>query len=52
MEVDGPYFAVVGYRVMFCKVITMIVSTAFPMDFELALAHAVTNPIKAHVNCF
>ena len=37
---------------VFCEVITVVIFSRCPKHSELALADTVTNPVKAHVNCF
>ena len=39
-----------GDKVMFCEIITLVVSSLAPVDPELALAHSVANPVESHVN--
>jgi hypothetical protein len=38
--------------VMFCKIISFVDEAAFPIDVELTLVDAVTNPVKAHFDGF
>jgi hypothetical protein len=39
-----------GGRVVFGEIVGIVISARFPMDNKLALAYAVANPIKTHVN--
>ena len=42
----------VGSGVVFCEVVSIVFSSGFPVDMELFLVHAVTDPVEAHVNGF
>ena len=35
---------------MFCKIIGFVQGAGFPINVELALADAVANPVKAHID--
>jgi hypothetical protein len=37
---------------MFGKIISCVQNSLFPIDVELALADAVTNPVEAHIDGF
>ena len=37
---------------MFCEVISKVVSTLLPVDKELALANTVLDPVKTQIHCF
>ena len=41
-----------GSGVMFAEIIGAVEAALAPVDMKLALANAITNPVKAHVNCF
>jgi hypothetical protein len=51
-KVPGPHLAVMSGRVMFSEVVSQIVSAAAPVDKELALGDAVSDPVEAHVDGF
>lgn len=52
MEVRGLDLLMVGGGMVFCKVITHVVFSTAPVYKEMALADAVLDPAKAHVQCF
>jgi hypothetical protein len=37
---------------MLSEIVGTVLDASFPVDVELALADAIANPVKAHVNCF
>ena len=41
-----------GCRVMFSKIISFVQNALLPINVKLALANAVANPVKAHVDGF
>jgi hypothetical protein len=51
-KVLGPHLAVMSGRVMFSEAVSQIVSAAAPVDKELALGDAVSDPVEAHVGGF
>ena len=52
MDVGSAHEAMVFGRMVFCEVIGKIVGTFLPVDSELALANAVADPVKTHVDGF
>jgi hypothetical protein len=51
-KVPGPHLAVMSGQVMFSEVVSQIVSAAAPVDKELAMGDAVSDPVEAHVDGF
>jgi hypothetical protein len=51
-KVGGADLLMVGFAVMFGEVIGLIETAFAPINYKLALASTVANPIKAHVNGF
>ena len=45
-------FFMVDWRVVFCAVVVIVVFTVVPVDAELFLGFAATEPVKAHVHRF
>ena len=52
LDVDGASVTVVLIGMVFGKVVSSVGDVVAPVDNELALADAVADPIKTHVNCF
>ena len=52
MEIDLAHCFVMGYRMVFCKIISKADGTWFPVYLELALFDSVSYPIKSHIHCF
>ena len=52
MKVHGVDSLMMGSRVMFGKVISLIASSWFPKDGKLTLAFAIVEPVKVHVHSF
>ena len=52
MEIERADGAVVGGWMVLGVVIPPVVGTLLPVDFELSLANAIADPVKAHVNGF
>ena len=52
VQVFGPHFSVVGGRMVLGVVITKVGFARGPVDFELALANSVLDPVEAHVDGF
>lgn len=52
VEERRPDGSVMWSRMMLGKIVGMIETTFFPVDFELFLADAVAHPVKAHVHGF
>ena len=52
MEIRGANLLMMGRWVMFSEIISFVQNASSPINVELALADAVANPIKAHVECF
>jgi hypothetical protein len=50
-EVYWSHLYVVGWGVIFGKVIPMISGTTAPLDSKLALGNTILNPIKSPVHC-
>lgn len=50
VETGGANLFILGHRVMFREIVSFVETAAFPIDIKLALADAITNPIKVHVN--
>ena len=43
--------AMMSWRVMFCKIISQVVSVRGPEDVEVALLSSVADPVEPHVDC-
>jgi hypothetical protein len=52
MEIRGSNLLMMGRRVVFAEIIGAVEAALLPIDVKVALADAVTNPVKSHVNCF
>jgi hypothetical protein len=52
VKVNGANLAMVQSRVMLCEVVCFVLASFLRKDVELALAHPISDPIKAHVHSF
>jgi len=50
IEDDGTHSAMMSWQVMFCKIISQVVSARGPEDIEVALLSSVANPVEPHVD--
>ena len=52
VEVDWSYPLVISWCVVFGGIVGKVLNAFFPVNFELLLRNAVSNPIKTHIDCF
>jgi hypothetical protein len=50
IEDDGTHAVMMSWRVMFCKIISQVVSARGPDNIEVTLLSSVADPIEAHVD--
>ena len=37
---------------VFGEIVSVVLLSSLPVDFELALSHAIADPVETHVDCF
>ena len=52
LQVAGAHPLVMSWWMVLCEVVCEVFTSFLPANFELALCHAVADPIKAHVDGF
>jgi hypothetical protein len=52
VEISGPHVLMMFGREVFCKVVGQVFVAGAPVYAKLTLLDSITNPVKAHVNCF
>ena len=52
VNADGASYPMMLVGMVLGKIVSAVCNAASPVDRELALAHVVADPIKAHIHCF